>query len=238
MATSFATRDIPQIQDSAGTRAAVHTEYVLTPSGLLVPKAATAGGNPVISLPAQGPYGQGVPAQAIAVGYNLGGVLEPIDIANLGQLGDNNGFLQSGQTVVAEEWVYNESGWDRRRNNAVYTVLSSADRTSSSTSPVQTNYNGRGVIVSVNVTAVSGTSPTLTIAIQGIDPVSGATYAILTASTAISATGIYTYCVYPGASGGFTQIVSAPLPRQWQVAYTIGGTTPSFTFSVGAAVVL
>jgi hypothetical protein len=32
--------------------------------------------------------------------------------------------------------------------------------------------------------------------------------------------------------------VAYPLPRAYQIAWTIGGTTPSFTFSVGFAPVI
>ena len=40
-------------------------------------------------------------------------------------------------------------------------------------SAVQTNSQWRGVVVSIDVTAITGTSPTLVVTLQGKDPVSG-----------------------------------------------------------------
>jgi hypothetical protein len=104
-------------------------------------------------------------------------------------------------------------------------------------SPDQANYNGRGLQLGINVTAITGTSPTLTVTVQGKDSASGTYYTIL-ASTAINATGFTLLTVYPGAPT--TANVSSPqvLPRTWRVLYAIGGTTPAVTATIGASVIV
>lgn len=120
--------------------------------------------------------------------------------------------------------------------NTVGTLLPSAAQTATVASPAQVNTQARGVTVFVNVTAVSGTTPTLAPIIQALDPASNV-YAELNATpTNITATGLYIYQVYPGeivpgAATGITQVAAVQLPRNWRVNFVIGGTTPSFTFS-------
>jgi len=135
---------------------------------------------------------------------------------------------------------FNESTWDRWRNNTEKTVLPSAARTASGNSADQTNYNARGVIVFVNVTAVSGSFAAgegLRVEIQGKDPTSGTYFTLVTATPARTTPGVETILVYPGATDVDGQIKvqnDIPLPRTWRISYTITGTNPSFTFSVGA----
>ena len=43
-----------------------------------------------------------------------------------------------------------------------------------------TNVSGRGIQIGVNITSEAGTTPTLTIIVQGKDPASGVYYTILT----------------------------------------------------------
>lgn len=79
----------------------------------------------------------------------------------------------------------------------------------------------------LNVSAVSGTSPSLTVYVEIRDPVSGSWYVIgqFTPQTGISGELI---CI---GAGGDTKFVAGDTIR---VRWTITGTTPSFTFSVGA----
>jgi hypothetical protein len=53
-------------------------------------------------------------------------------------------------------------------------------------------------------------------------------------TASITTTGLVALAIYPGATVVANAAVSYPLPRTWRLAWTIGGTTPSFTFSVGA----
>jgi hypothetical protein len=81
-----------------------------------------------------------------------------------------------------------------------------------------------GIIMQVNVTAVSGTTPTLVVSLQ--DSVDGGTNFIDVAGSAtasITATGFYVVRL---------NAVAVPVTPTLRVLYTIGGTTPSFTFQV------
>lgn len=101
----------------------------------------------------------------------------------------------------------------------------------------QANVNARGVQVVVDITAISGTAPTLTVKLQGKDAASGKYYDLLT-SAALSATGTTLLTLYPGAAA--TANVSSPqvLPATWRVIGTVGGTTPAVTATVGASLVI
>jgi hypothetical protein len=116
--------------------------------------------------------------------------------------------------------------------SAVGNVLdSSLTRTVTGTGSTGTNSTGRGIMVLTNVTAIAGTSPTLVLTLQVQDTVSlawvnvpGVTFA---ARTAI---GLAATVIYPGATVG-PEVFSMSVPRVYRLAWTIGGTTPSFTFS-------
>lgn len=85
--------------------------------------------------------------------------------------------------------------------------------------------NYRDVHLFLNVTAVGGTLPTLDIFTQAPDPVSGNWTDVQNIWTAITGTG--TYYVNIGNLG-----VTDSLAIRW----VLGGTLPSFTFSVGYVV--
>jgi hypothetical protein len=114
-------------------------------------------------------------------------------------------------------------------------LLASAADTTGRTSADQTNRTGRGVVVCVKKTANSGTSPTVTVTIQGKDR-NGDYYTIL-ASAAISSNGSTYYRVYPGLTAAANATVNDVLPRVWRVSTAIGGSaTPSCTYNVTADV--
>lgn len=100
----------------------------------------------------------------------------------------------------------------------------------------QINERCRGVIVVVNITAASGT-PTLVVTLQGYDQASGASYTLL-ASAAIATTGLTTLTVYPGCPATTNVSANMPLPKLWIVKAVIAGTTPSFTGTIGASVIV
>jgi len=100
------------------------------------------------------------------------------------------------------------------------------------------NLAGRGAYIVLNVTAVPGVD-SITLAIDGKDPVSGQYFTLLTGS-ALTTTGARVYLVYPGApaaAGGITATTGFPLPMTWRVRITHSG-TGNFTYSVAALVVL
>jgi len=100
------------------------------------------------------------------------------------------------------------------------TLLPSAARTTSgNTADIDV---GRFICAEIclDVTSVSGTSPTLDVYIEGKDQVSGK-YKVLFSQTGITAVGTYWFTI--------TTLAFKYLRVRW----VIGGTTPSFTFSVG-----
>lgn len=96
------------------------------------------------------------------------------------------------------------------------------------------DYTTSAGIFYIDVTAVSGTTPTLTAQLQTRDPASQKWVNITWAVTAsIIATGTYTLTVWSSLTAVANSVVNYPLPTTLRIAYTIGGTTPSFTFSAG-----
>lgn len=102
-----------------------------------------------------------------------------------------------------------------------------------------TNVNAKGVQCIINMGAVSGTTPTAVIKLQGSSDAGTTWIDIPGATTAsLTATGVYGITVYPGVAAvagttttGTTAMVSAIIPRTWRLVWTIAGTTPSFTIT-------
>lgn len=94
------------------------------------------------------------------------------------------------------------------------------------------NTSHRGVKVVVDVTAITGTTPTLVVTIEGKDNASGKYYLLL-ASASLTATGTTVYTVYPGAPVSGNVSANDVLPKTFRVRATIGGTTPAVTATVG-----
>jgi hypothetical protein len=84
------------------------------------------------------------------------------------------------------------------------------------------NPSHAGVEVVIDITALAGTAPTLTVIIEGKDPRSGKYYTILS-SAALAAVATTVLQVYPGIAVTANLTASRALPRAWRVRYTIGG---------------
>jgi hypothetical protein len=146
-----------------------------------------------------------------------------------------DGFANpTAPSVMADNMMYNNASWDRVRNNYVLNLDTSVARTASGSGTTGTNHNFRGASIFVNVTAVSGTTPTMTVRLQeSFD--GGTTWRdvdttnLQTAS--ITGTGISKLVVYPGVTTAANASLNSVLPRTFRLAWTIGGTTPSFTFA-------
>lgn len=125
--------------------------------------------------------------------------------------------------------------WGQRDN---VTIRASSGLTATANgADITTPGPAKGVLLTLDITAVSGTSPTLDVKLQTKDPVSGK-YVDMANTAAFaqkSATGTDTLIVYPGVTATANRSVSMALPKTWRLVYTVGGTTPSFTFSVGAS---
>lgn len=92
----------------------------------------------------------------------------------------------------------------------------------------------RGIVLGVNITAISGTSPTLTVTLQGYDSASGQYYTLL-ASAALNATGFTALTIFPGATAVANTTANMGLPAIWNIKAVIGGTSPSVTATIGAS---
>lgn len=122
-------------------------------------------------------------------------------------------------------------------NNNIGALATLSAASTGGNSVDQNNAQGRGVVVGVNITAITGTSPTLTVTIQGKDTASGEYYTLLT-SAALTAVGFTELTVYPGAAVTANVSASLPLPQTWRVSYAVGGTTPAVTATIGACVLV
>lgn len=150
-----------------------------------------------------------------------------------------DGISQSVLTLSTAGFgqVFNETSWDRQRGNTQGTLLASAARTANLYSPIMTNYNARGIIITVAVSvAPTGTSPIMSVQIVDVNGI-----AYSPGSSNISAAGTFKFVLYPSAltvqqnSIGNAQL---PLGRQFMVYFSLGGTTPSFTFSATYELIL
>lgn len=101
-------------------------------------------------------------------------------------------------------------------------VLASASRTASGDSGrIGEVDDAKAASFFLDVTAAAGTSPTLDVVVETKDPASGKWFTI---ATFTQATGVTSERV----------AVTENMGHDVRVSYTIGGTGPDFTFSVGA----
>lgn len=121
--------------------------------------------------------------------------------------------------------------------NSYATVFSSAARTAATHQSDEIwTLEYRGIRLYLDITAASGTSPTLDLKVQTHDPVSdkwfdmpGATFVQKTT------TGTDDLTLYPGIAETANETVSDTVGPKFRVHGTIGGSdTPTFTYSIGA----
>lgn len=117
--------------------------------------------------------------------------------------------------------------------NLEFAVFPSAARTTTTNSTDIADFNANAGIFHLNITAASGTTPTLDIKIQAKCEATGVYTDIPGASfSQKTGTGTDMLVVCPGVTVSANKAVSHPLPIYWRAVATIGGTTPSFTFSL------
>ena len=118
------------------------------------------------------------------------------------------------------------------RLNKSVSVFASSARTATENSSDQTNDNARGVRLFLDITAASGSSPTLDVKVQTKDPVSDS-YVDLTGAAFAqqNSTATLDLVVYPGIGETANRAVSDVLSSVWRVVATYGGcllyTSPS-----------
>ena len=108
---------------------------------------------------------------------------------------------------------FNNSTWDRQRNDYETTTGDTGAKTATFNGAAQTNYNARGAKILFNIGTVSGTSPTLVAKLQGSNDGGTTWYDIPGAATAtITATGQTLLEVYPGVTPSANAAVECSTP--------------------------
>jgi len=150
---------------------------------------------------------------------------------------DSYGNSMQAMQSSAFGFTYNETTWDRFRGITARSLLASAARTAEATHVDQVNYNWRGLILTVSVTAQSGGSITPKLQIK--DSISGSYVTIWTATTPLTAVGVYSYIFYPGSLdlAGFVEKVQTTIGRTFREATTHGNAS-SITYSISADMLL
>ena len=100
--------------------------------------------------------------------------------------------------------------------------------------PIFPTSAGLGMLVFIRTTAITGTSPTLTVTVRGlIDGEATDSYVIL-ASAAITANGLVVLRIYPGLTAAANLTASDVVPSHCRIDTVIGGTGPAVTATVSA----
>lgn len=137
--------------------------------------------------------------------------------------------------TAARSLQYNNglSAYEHVDNNYESTLLASAARTVATNGTDQNNRNGKGCHLHINISA--WTAGSITVTVQGKDPVSGTYYTILT-SAALAAVGFTTLRVYPGLTPVANLTENDILPRTWRVSVAVSS-ADSITYSIGNSVI-
>ena len=119
-------------------------------------------------------------------------------------------------------------------NRTVTIRSSSALSAAGATDPVA-SHGARGIIIYMEVTAVSGTSPTLDCKVQGYDAL-GDVWHDITGAVFAQKTGAGNdyLTIYPGIGETANEAVSDVIPALIRVHSTLGGSSsPTVTFTLG-----
>jgi hypothetical protein len=149
---------------------------------------------------------------------------------------DGNGWAQQFLTVAAGMYAFDDgaSQINRWRNNTDTTVIAAGARTTTQTVNLK-NYNGRGIIVTLDITAV-GAATTFTLAINNKDGTSGKFQAVLTSAAGLGvATTVYR--VYPGLTAVPNVDANGIIARDYQIVVTPSNANSS-SYSVGVVTIL
>lgn len=175
---------------------------------------------------------------ATGIGIEEECVYDPITNLNYVERSATQDSMPTQNIVAESPALFNGTTMDRQRNNVdtgALTTLSAASVGGNSTD--QINYNGRGLQLVIDITAISGTTPVLTVTVQGKDIASGKYYNLLVSSP-LSTVSTILLSIYPGVSAAANISISQALPRTFRILYTITGTTPAVTATIGASVII
>jgi len=123
-------------------------------------------------------------------------------------------------------------------NTDSYSLLTSGVVTANGNSFDAINYRSRGVKLFISTGTFGASESTMTVTIQGKDPVSGSYYSILT-SAALTASTFSVLTVYPGLTAAANVTANDILPKTWRVTYqaTNWGTSGS-TLGIACAMIV
>jgi len=107
--------------------------------------------------------------------------------------------------------------------NRLGRILASAARNANGSITVPHFKHAEEVDLTLDVTAQSGTTPTLNVSVDYVDPASGKTVNV----------GSFTQV---GAATGTETISLTAIPEEAVISWTLGGVTPNYTFSIGARI--
>ena len=203
---------------------------------------AAASGNPV---PVGGIYNSALPTYTNGDRTQLQSTARGEVLATLSTGGSANTMASSGADgvtntlnalyLMARPSRYNGSTWDRERGNHNQTVFTSAARTATPTPFDGVNYNGRGLHLVIDCTAIVS-SPSVVFTVQGKDDISGKFYTIL-ASAAIVGTGTTVLRIFPGSTVTANLAANDIITRDYRVIATHGN-SDSITYTVGASLIV
>lgn len=131
--------------------------------------------------------------------------------------------------------LWNGGAVDQQRGNMnIGPLITAAGVTTAQSSGDQTNHNGRGVVVVLDMTTVGTGSVTLII--EGKDTTSGKYYTLLS-GVAVATNVTNTYTVYPGITATANVSASNILPRVWRVRVSVNNANPT-TYTVGGCLIV
>lgn len=134
--------------------------------------------------------------------------------------------------------LFNGTTADRQRGNVdTGAIITLSGASAGVASADQTNYNGRGIKLVIDITVITGTSPTLTVTLQGKDTGSGKYYTLL-ASTALNGVATTVLEVYPGIATAANATAGITLPRTFRINTAIGGGTPAVTATISGSIIV
>ena len=119
--------------------------------------------------------------------------------------------------------------------NANSTIATLTAASASGNSVDLNNPGGSGLILAIDITAITGTTPSITVTVQGKDAASGKYYTVL-ASAALSTVSTTILRVFAGATAAANTAANDKLPCTWRVSWVIAGTTPAVTATIGACI--
>ncbi len=168
------------------------------------------------------------------------GVTSPVSLAQLPSAASlADGLANPTTTTIANiAMLANGAGtYDKQRNNQQLTLLASVAKTASFTNTF-TNNNGRLIILTWDVTAVSGSPTGFTMEIDYQDGAS-TKWVTLLQSASQTTTGTRTLTVGPGCPATANVSANSPLPRVLRANFILtGGSSPSVTLSIGYELVV